>query len=175
MYALLKPLKAKFSYPNEFRTPAREMEFSGMEVDVIGTFYNASLSAGMRLEYGECLMVCKTPAGDEFLAFETELEMAGERELKTVVFLAVRSALYAPAHPDSKRQARRKQRDLTRYGARVLKQDHVTSCPPVRTNKRHELRHMRERMEIERKEYEAQVTARLLGRKPKGETVWEWK
>jgi len=51
------------------------------------------------------------------------------QSLGKVVFLAVREALNAPAHPDSKRQDRRKRRDLERYGARILKRDGVLSCP----------------------------------------------
>jgi len=75
MHALLKPLKAKFSYPDEFREPRPEMEFSGMEVEVIGTFNDPKTANEIRVEYGECLMVCRTPAGDEFVVFETELDM----------------------------------------------------------------------------------------------------
>lgn len=56
-------------------------------------------------------------------------ERGRQRELRQVVFLAVREALNAPAHPDSKRQARRRQRDLTRYGGRAFKMSEVSYTP----------------------------------------------
>lgn len=70
---MLKPMKAKFSYPDEFREPAPEMRFSGMIVTVIGPDEPLVVDAH-REDYGECLMRCRTDAGEEFVAFETELE-----------------------------------------------------------------------------------------------------
>lgn len=77
----------------------------------------------------------------------------------------VRDYFASPGHPDSKRQARRKQRDCARYGGRRLKEASVTSCPVQRTRKRREVREMRRRLEAERKEFARTVAARLLGGK----------
>lgn len=60
--------------------------------------------------------------------------------LGKVVYVAVREALHNPPHPDSKRQARRKARDLERYGARMLKEVSVTSCPPQKNDKRQDIK-----------------------------------
>jgi len=84
-------------------------------------------------------------------------ERGTQRELRRVVLFAVRDALNSPAHPDSKRQARRKERDLTRYGGRILKQASVTSCPVTRE--------MRKRIREEQEKFAAACAARLLGRK----------
>lgn len=86
-------------------------------------------------------------------------------DLQRLVFLSVRDALHSPAHPDSKRQERRKQRDLARYGARVLKESRVTSCPVQKTNRRRELRDIQRRLQEEQKEFAKAIAARLLGRK----------
>lgn len=83
--------------------------------------------------------------------------------LGKLVFLSVRVALYAPAHPDSKRQDRRKRRDLERYGARLLKQDHVLSCPAKKSSKKREVKSMRARMEAERESKAFEVARRLQG------------
>jgi hypothetical protein len=56
-------------------------------------------------------------------------ERGRQRDLKQVVFFAVREALNAPAHPDSKRQERRKRRDLERYGSRAFKTAEVSYTP----------------------------------------------
>ena len=87
------------------------------------------------------------------------------RALTEVVFLSVRDALNSPAHPDSKRQARRKARDLERYGGRILKQSNVSCQPPVKISKRREFKEMRVRIQLEQVEFARKCTARLLGRK----------
>jgi hypothetical protein len=69
----LKPMRAKFSYPDEFREPTPLIEFSGQIVNVMGPD-NPATAAQERIDYGECLMRCRTASGDEFIAFETELE-----------------------------------------------------------------------------------------------------
>jgi hypothetical protein len=61
-------------------------------------------------------------------------------------------------HPDGKH------RDLVRHGARILKRSGVVSCPVQRTDKRRELRDMRNRLQMERKEFAMRVAARLAGR-----------
>lgn len=91
-------------------------------------------------------------------------ERGRQRELRQVVFLAVREALNAPAHPDSKRQERSKRRDLERYGARVLKESRVLSCPPVRCNKRREVRDMQRRLAEDRKRLALHLSLRLQGK-----------
>lgn len=70
---MLKPMRAKFSYPDVFKEPCREMELSGMTVDVLGPDEPLTADAD-RQDYGECLMRCRTDAREEFVAFETELE-----------------------------------------------------------------------------------------------------
>jgi len=90
-----------------------------------------------------------------------------QKGLKQVVFFAVREALNAPAHPDSKRQERRKRRDLERYGARVLKREYVVSCPDASISKRqqrHEMKMIILRDEREKKEFARKVAERLLGK-----------
>jgi hypothetical protein len=87
-----------------------------------------------------------------------------DRLLNKLIFLAVREALNAPAHPDSKRQDRRKQRDLTRYGARILKRDGVLSCPARKINGRRERKDMQRRLADERKEMARNVSLRLQGK-----------
>lgn len=74
MRAELKALKVKFIYPDEFKTPCREMELSGQIVDVIGPD-NPETADEDREAFGECLMRCRTLEGEEFVAFETELEV----------------------------------------------------------------------------------------------------
>jgi hypothetical protein len=74
MKMMLKPMRAKFSYPDEFREPRPEMQFSGQEVEVIGPDNPASADEE-REAFGECLMRVRSLNGDEFVAFETELEM----------------------------------------------------------------------------------------------------
>jgi len=69
----LKPMRAKISCPNEFREPAAEIQFSEMVVDVLGPDDPKTLDE-MRAAYGQCLMRCRTDGGEEFVAFETELE-----------------------------------------------------------------------------------------------------
>jgi hypothetical protein len=86
------------------------------------------------------------------------------QSLGKVVFFAVREALNAPAHPDSKRQDRRKRRDLERYGARILKRDGVLSCPVMRINGWRERRDMQRRLADERKEMARNVSLRLQGK-----------
>jgi hypothetical protein len=86
------------------------------------------------------------------------------QSLGKVVFFAVREALNAPAHPDSKRQDRRKRRDLERYGARVLKRDGVISCPVTRTDGKRERRDMQRRLADERKQMARNVSLRLQGK-----------
>lgn len=93
-----------------------------------------------------------------------------QSDLQKLVFLSVREALYAPAHPDSKRQDRRKRRDLERYGARLLKQEHVVSCPANKFSKQREVKAMRARIEAENKN-----TAHHLARRLRGLTAWEHK
>jgi hypothetical protein len=85
--------------------------------------------------------------------------------LGRIVFLTVREALHGHPHPDSKRQERRKARDLTRYGARILKQARVTSCPVTRISKRREVKLMRQRIREENERQAREVAARLLGSK----------
>lgn len=89
--------------------------------------------------------------------------------LKRLVFLAVRDALQQPAHPDSKRQARRRARDLERHGARVLKESCVTSCPVTRNSKKREVREMRHRLQAEQEKTASTVADRLLGKTPNRE------
>lgn len=91
-------------------------------------------------------------------------ERGRQRELKQVIFLAVREALNAPAHPDSKRQDRTKRRDLARYGARVLKESCVTSCPIRKISKRKDFRDMQRRMAEEQREMARKIAARLQGK-----------
>lgn len=83
--------------------------------------------------------------------------------LGRVIFLSVREALHAPAHPDSKRQDRRKARDLARYGARVLKRAGVVTCPIAQGHKRREFKEMQQRMREEEKKRTREVASRLLG------------
>lgn len=83
--------------------------------------------------------------------------------LGRVIFLSVRDALTVPAHPDSKRQNRRKQRDLARHGARTLKRAGVVSCPAQKINKKREIKEMQQRMREEQKKMAKAVAARLLG------------
>jgi hypothetical protein len=88
-----------------------------------------------------------------------------QRLLARIVFLSVRDALNARPHPDSKRQARRKARDLERYGARMLKVSNVTCQSPTRTSKRQEFKKIQLELKIEREQQARKVAARLLGRK----------
>lgn len=74
-----------------------------------------------------------------------------------------RDRFASPGHPDSKRQTRCKQRSLTRYGARILKQSGVTSCPPIRCNRRREFRDMQRRLAEDRKAVAELVAHRLMG------------
>lgn len=82
--------------------------------------------------------------------------------LEQVVFLAVREALNAPAHPDSKRQDRRKQRDSQRYGARVLKSQGFYSCPIMskRAKRAHE-KLIWIKYKLERRAWAREVAERL--------------
>jgi hypothetical protein len=66
-------MTAKFTYPFEFKTPCREQELSGQVVDIIGPD-NPATADDDREAYGETLMRCRTVDGEEFVAFETELE-----------------------------------------------------------------------------------------------------
>ena len=94
-------------------------------------------------------------------------------KLGKLVFLAVRDALYSPAHPDSKRQERRRQRDLARYGARIMKASGEVYCAGKSTNARkvlrRELREARERRREETRREQLRmaraVAERLLGRR----------
>jgi hypothetical protein len=87
-----------------------------------------------------------------------------QRYLAQVVIRAIRDALESPAHPDSKRQDRRKRRDLERYGARILKQSSVSCSPAKKTSKRREIKAMRLRLQAERKEFASKIATRLMGR-----------
>ena len=87
-----------------------------------------------------------------------------QRYLAQVVLRAIRDALESPAHPDSKRQDRRKRRDLERHGARILKQSSVSCSPAKKTNKRREIKAMRLRLQAERKEFASKIATRLTGR-----------
>ena len=71
-----------------------------------------------------------------------------------------RDFLASPGHPDSNRQKRCKQLDLTRYGARMLKESGII-VPP----KKERLRDIRRRLQVEKKQLAASVAARLLGGK----------
>lgn len=90
---------------------------------------------------------------------------SAQRLLARIVFLSVRDALNSCPHPDSKRQARRKRRDLERHGARVLKQSNVCIQVEQKTRKRREIKLMRARIKKEQEEFAKTVAARLLGRK----------
>lgn len=83
--------------------------------------------------------------------------------LGRIVFLSCRDSLNASAHPDSKRQDRRKRRDIARYGARTLKRAGVVSCPAQKINKKRELKEMQQRMREQEKRMAKAVAARLLG------------
>jgi hypothetical protein len=87
-----------------------------------------------------------------------------QRYLAQVVLRAIRDALESPAHPDSKRQDRRKRRDLERYGARILKQSSVSCSPAKKTRKRAAIKEMRARLQEERKEFASKIATRLMGR-----------
>ena len=87
-----------------------------------------------------------------------------QRYLAQVVLRAIRDALESPAHPDSKRQDRRKRRDLERHGARILKQSSVSCSPAKKTSKRREVKAMRLRLQVERKEFASKIATRLMGR-----------
>jgi hypothetical protein len=87
-----------------------------------------------------------------------------QRYLAQVVLRAIRDALESPAHPDSKRQSRRKDRDLERHGARILKQSSVSCSPAKKTSKRREVKAMRLRLQEERKEFASKIATRLMGR-----------
>jgi hypothetical protein len=87
-----------------------------------------------------------------------------QRYLAQVVIRAIRDALESPAHPDSKRQDRRKRRDLERHGARILKQSSVSCSPAKKTSKRREIKAMRLRLQAERKEFASKIATRLMGR-----------
>jgi hypothetical protein len=87
-----------------------------------------------------------------------------QRYLAQVVLRAIRDALESPAHPDSKRQDRRKRRDLERYGARILKQSSISCSPAKKTSKRREIKAMRLRLQAERKEFASKIATRLMGR-----------
>ena len=80
-----------------------------------------------------------------------------------VTVQGARDILAAPGHPDGKRQTRCKRRDLERHGARILKQVSVTSCPPMRINKRREVREVQRMMQVEMDLMARKVAARLLG------------
>ena len=86
-----------------------------------------------------------------------------QRYLAQVVLRAIRDALEAPAHPDSKRTARRKARDLERHGARILKQSSVSCSPAKKTSKRREIKEMQARLREDREKMAAAVARRLLG------------
>ena len=92
-----------------------------------------------------------------------------QRYLAQVVLRAIRDALESPAHPDSKRQDRRKRRDLERYGARILKQSSVSCSPAKKMRKRREIKLMMQRIREEQEKFAAKCAARLLGNKFKGE------
>ena len=88
-----------------------------------------------------------------------------QRGLAEIIFLCVRDALDpSPAHPDSKRQDRRKRRDLERHGARILKQSSVSCSPAKKISKRREVKAMRLRLQAERKEFASKIATRLMGR-----------
>jgi hypothetical protein len=87
-----------------------------------------------------------------------------QRGLSEVIFLSVWDALISHPHPDSKRQDRRKRRDLERHGARILKQSSVSCSPAKKTNKRREVKAMRLRIQEERKEFARKIATRLMGR-----------
>jgi hypothetical protein len=91
-------------------------------------------------------------------------ERGAYRTLANLVLSAVRQAFDSPAHPDSKRQAKRRQRDLERYGARILKQSSVSCSPAKKTSKRREIKAMRLRLQVERKEFASKIATRLMGR-----------
>ena len=84
--------------------------------------------------------------------------------LAEIIFLCVREVLDpSPAHPDSKRTARRKARDLERQGARILKQSSVSCSPAKKTSKRREIKEMQARLREDREKMAAAVARRLLG------------
>ena len=96
-----------------------------------------------------------------------------QRGLAEIIFLCVREVLDpSPAHPDSKRQDRRKRRDLERYGARILKQSSISCSPAKKTSKRREIKAMRLRLQEERKEQAAIIAGRLLGKIEQGEALF---
>jgi hypothetical protein len=103
----------------------------------------------------------RTPAG----MFGKKWRWVPQRGLAEIIFLCVREVLDpSPAHPDSKRQDRRKRRDLERYGARILKQSSVSCSPAKKTRKRAEIKEMRARLQKEREQHAAIIARRLLGR-----------
>ena len=102
----------------------------------------------------------RTPAG----MFGKKWRWVPQRGLAEIIFLCVRDALYSHPHPDSKRQDRRKRRDLERYGARILKQSSVSCSPAKKTSKRREVKAMRLRLQAERKEFASKIATRLMGR-----------
>ena len=104
----------------------------------------------------------RTPAG----LFGKKGRWVPQRGLAEIIFLCVREVLDpSPAHPDSKRTARRKARDLERQGARILKQRSVSCSPAKKTRKRREIKEMQARLKQDREKMAAAVAARLLGRK----------
>lgn len=102
----------------------------------------------------------RTPAG----TFGKKWKWVPQRALAEIIFLSVREVL-APVkgHPDSKRQARRKARDLTRYGARTLKATGEIYIPSPRPKKKRELKAMQHRMREEQEKFARECAARLLG------------
>ena len=88
-----------------------------------------------------------------------------QRGLTEVVFIAVRDALQSCPHPDSKRQARRKARDLERHGARILKASNVTvQLGNNHPRKRREIKELVKRHREEQAKFARECAARLLGR-----------
>lgn len=96
-------------------------------------------------------------------------ERGRQYELKQLIFLSVREALYAPAHPDSKRQERNKRRDLERYGARLLKESRVLSCPAtanIRRDRKREIKRFTAQLWQEQK-----VVAHIVARRLNGKEI----
>ncbi len=73
--------RARFSYPDDFREPAPERQFTGQIVEIVRTFDPPAIANEIRHEYGECLMIVRAEDGTEFPAFETELEPVDEAAL----------------------------------------------------------------------------------------------
>jgi hypothetical protein len=71
---LIPNTKARFRYPDEFREPAPQREYTNQVVTVLRTFDDSKTAQEMREHYGECLLYVQAQDGNVFTAFETELE-----------------------------------------------------------------------------------------------------